>query len=217
MTGIHSISRYDFDDIYTLLKPLKKSIGINDLNFEVILITDKQFLIKNILDVQDSLFQKTYFLFGTPEYLKDFTLHYIDESEDLNKSILKDRINKKCIQDFNYKKINIIKSYLKKSKCSVIKDILTVLYKIQNKSLRELYRNAIFNYLNGDVINADNLEKSLILLSKKKSSTLKELIDIVKSEIFINTHDAVINTKKGLTMKSKISAFDINYILSFKK
>ena len=85
------------------------------------------------------------FVFGSQKSLSEFNLRFIDENVDLSKAILKSKVDKKCIQtELVYKKLNIIKKHLKQTKSSVIKDLSSVLYKLQNKELRAIYRSEIF-------------------------------------------------------------------------
>lgn len=216
MSGVYSISTYDLDYIYEIIKSkIDKKIGIDSLEkCNITLVTNKEFLVRNLGPINKKLTKKTLFVFGSETYLKEFNIEHINE-EKLTAAKLKKYINKKPVE-LSYKKVDLVKKLLKSSKVSVIKNLQTLLYKIQNKETRETYRNKIFTYLNHSENNIAKLEKSLILISKKKSSTLKELIEIIHSDIFIETHLAAIERKKGNMKKSKISSFDINYILSFK-
>lgn len=213
MAGIYAISDFDLDYIYQSLSKNFK-VTIDDLKCNVVLISNKKFLLRNIDKINKSLNRKTFFVFGTPAYLKEFNIQQISNSV-LTPAKLKAFVNRKNPTIVTYKKIDIAKKLLRKTKVSVIRNIQTLLYKVQNKELRLNYRNIIFTYLSNEKNDVENLEKSLILVSKKKSSTTKELIKIIQSDIFKETHEAVILHKKG-NQKTKISKFDINYILSFK-
>jgi hypothetical protein len=216
MSGIYSVSSYDLDYIYEIIQSkIDKKIRIDSLEkCNIVLVTNKEFLTRNLEAINKKIDKRTIFVFGTKTYLKEFNIEHIDE-EKLTAAKLKKYINKKSIL-LEYKRVDLVKKLLKSSKVSVIKNLQTLLYKIQNKDTRESYRYKIFSYLNDSENNIAKLEKSLILMSKKKSSTLKELLEIIHSNIFIETHSAVIEHKKGNMKKSKISSFDINYILSFK-
>jgi hypothetical protein len=106
---------------------------------------------------------------------------------------------------------NIFKKLLKRTRESVIQQILTTLYKIQNKELRNSYKKEIFVWLKTPDADITELKNKLILLSNKKSAMLQSLLEIIDSDIFLQTHQCV-HGKLDL----KISKFDINYILSFK-
>lgn len=212
MSGIHAVANHDFDIVFTIIKDFEKKIKINDLQANVILITDKDFLVRNLQEIQKTLIKKTYFVFGSQMYLKYFNIPFIDLDKKLTSSILKRFLSNSKTLTIEYKPRDEAKSLLKKTKVSVIQNLLTTLYKVQNKELRENYKNTIFSYLSNKKDDIKNLENSLILLSKKKSSNLKELIEIINMSIFRETH----LTALGEIDNKKISKFDINYILSFK-
>lgn len=114
--------------------------------------------------------------------------------------------------------LNLALTLLDKTKPSIIKDILTLLYKVPDKSQRDRLRVSFFQSI-VTAENIDDLTSTLISLSHSKR-LVRKLTQSVDNKILINTMKATkeVVAKKRTVEKAAskygIAEFDIRYILS---
>lgn len=220
MSGLYGVSNHDPTFVLNCLDGFvdRNQIHLNELrpDTKVLFVTSKTFL--KVHRKRLSKLQITIFAFGSSIYLKELGIKFLDSDKKLTKRHFRDCVRRDQAIKIKVKKIDLPKIYLEKVKPSIIKHVVTELYKIQDKEVRSTVKQKVFLgfTLTQD---PDALEDTLISLSVKPSLVTKFLSGLDR-DILRNTLLAVFDSHKlGVTQAAKkhgISSYDIRYILSQK-
>ena len=155
-------------------------------------------------------------LFGPQIVYQHLSIEFVEKLTPKKlESLLK---QKQELPVLKFSPLNLATTLLDRTKPSIIKDILTLLYKVPDKQQRDKLRVSFFKTLiHAESI--DDLSETLISLSYPKK-LVKKLMSSVDSKILVKTMKAtkLVANKKTTVEKAAskygIAEFDIRYILS---
>lgn len=220
MAGIYGVCRHDVMFVHNLcariLKP--ETISVNEVvdQTELVFITSPRHLSKNARAIMDSTV--TVFVFGAPVSYKQYSVSFVDLENTLSRTDIKNFIQSNEVNYIKRRKFNLSDRLLRRAKPSIIKTILTDLYRIQDKDIRNKVKTNLF-YAIGKSDTIEGVRDTLISLSVKPN-LVDRILGNIEVSIFSRTLSAISDVKTNkLTVAEaareyKISTYDIRYVLS---
>lgn len=234
-SNIHTVSK-----LFSKYKDLKVQVlGFDDNvvpKTQILLVPTVSLFLSNRKAINKT--NSVVFVFDTPSllmYLKPielldatlvtswtFNLKQLQESDI--KKIVKRHTNTKEKVQVEKLTVDLIPKLLGASAPSVMKPILTFLYKIPDANKRLEYRKQVMLWFATEKMSVEDLHKTLVLLSSRKFSSLDNLIQFLQEPLSQDTKRVVLKSiKKDYTTKTfnvekecrntSANKYDISYIL----
>lgn len=220
MAGVYGVYRHDVMFVHNLcariLKP--ETISVNEVTneTELVLITNPKQLSRNAKAIMAK--PVTVFVFGSPIAYKQYSISFVDIETTLTRAHIKNFIQSNEVNYIKRRRFNLAGRLLRRAKPSIIKTILTDLYRIQDKEVRNIVKTNLF-YAIGNSTTIEGVRDTLISLSVKPN-LVDRILDNIEVSVLSRTLSAINDVKTNkLTVPQaakayEISTYDIRYVLS---